>query len=443
MATVFAARQTGPLGLGRLVALKVMSTALLGDESLERLFIREAGISARLQHDNIVRVYEVDEADATYFIAMELVVGTTLRDLDGTPPPPLPVTLAIVHQIAEALDYAHNLRAPTGEPLGIVHQDVTPHNIMVTYGGVVKLLDFGVARIGQLDASRTETIRGKPAYLAPEQLTGQRIDRRTDVFALGIVMHELLSGDRLFRASNDVTTYHAVLEKAVPDLPNVPAPIARVCLDALRRDPADRFESAAELARALREAARRANTNRATREELATWVAAACPPEWTLEELERETLAEETRVRRIETVQDLPTRSAPSPNPAPDEPAVSRPSRLGMALLGAAALSLGAAASLAVNLRATKRAEAVFPAVTLAEAVTVVAPVAPPSPAETAPADATTTPPASSAAAPRPTTRPRPSPRPVPASPPKAVPSMPKPLPTTEPHDHGIPTERD
>jgi serine/threonine-protein kinase len=357
MAAVFAARQSGPLGFGRLVALKVMSTALLGDESLEQLFIREAGISARLQHDNIVRVYEVDEADGTYYIAMELVHGATLREIKLDKAPPLPITVTVLSELASALHYAHTLRDATGQELGVVHQDVSPHNVMITYGGVTKLLDFGVARIGQLDASRTETVRGKPAYVSPEQLVGDRIDRRTDVFSLGILMHELLTGKRLFGGgSNDITTYEAVLRAPIPRPTDVPDAIADVCLKALTRASDGRYATAQDFANALRGAIRAVNVEPASREEIADWLAHAAPPKWSLEALELETLDAPTPAVGLEEIEDLPTRTdaplseVPPPPVLKPEDTSGRRSRLVAPApsssgawwgLGAGALALG------------------------------------------------------------------------------------------------------
>lgn len=428
MAAVFAARQTGPLGLGRLVALKVMSTALLGDPELERLFVREAGISARLQHDNIVRVYEVDETEATYFIAMELVLGATLRDTGLSPPPPLPVALAIVLQVADALHYAHELRSPEGEALLIVHQDVTPHNVMVTYRGVVKLLDFGVARIGHLDASRTETIRGKPAYLAPEQLSGERIDRRADLFALGIMMHELLSGRRLFHTRSDLGTYDAVMTKPIPALESVPEHIVSVCLQALQREPERRFPDAETMARALRDAARASGTEVASREGLSAWVRDACPPRWSLEELERETLGEASRRDRIVAVQDLPTQSAVVPPRAAEaiDPVTVRHRRGPWMAAGA----LGLAAIGYTTLGSDPSVGRARPGLIRVPALPSPIPTATASPSSVAPVSAV---PSATAVSPSPP----PKRAPLPAS------VRPPPRPPPPPEDHGIPAVRD
>ena len=326
MAAVFAARQQGPLDLGRLVAVKVMSTALVGDPSYERLFRREAGITARLEHRNVVRVYEVGEADGTLFIAMEFVHGASLRDLIGVGPPPLAIVLKVLEDVCGALHAAHELREASGDPLSLVHQDVSPHNIMITYSGVTKLLDFGVARIGAMDASRTETIRGKPSYLAPEQISGSRIDRRTDVFALGIVMFELLTGERLFSRPSALQAYKAITEDPIPTptelVADLPEAIAEVCQRALSRDPDERFQTARAFGQAIATARTAAGLDQPSDEQLGEWATSSYPPGFSLGQLEREIIHGSSRAGgSADTdmdVADMPTQ-VPTLADDPDE----------------------------------------------------------------------------------------------------------------------------
>ncbi len=324
MAAVFAARQQGPLDLGRLVAVKVMSTALVGDPSFERLFHREAGITARLEHPHVVRVYEVGETDGTLFIAMEFVHGASLRDLVGAGPPPLPIVLKVLEDTCGALHAAHELREASGEPLSLVHQDVSPHNIMITYGGVTKLLDFGVARIGAMDASRTETIRGKPSYLAPEQISGSRIDRRTDVFALGTVMFELLTGERLFARPSAMLAYKAITEDPIPDpgelAPNVPDAIAEICRRALSREPGRRFQTAKAFSQAIAKARTATGLDEPSDEQLGAWATSAHPPSFSMGQLEREIIRGSSQDQPASgmDVADMPTEV---PTKADDDPA--------------------------------------------------------------------------------------------------------------------------
>jgi eukaryotic-like serine/threonine-protein kinase len=312
MAAVFAARQETLGSMGRLVALKVMSTALVGDAEFERLFVREAGIATRLEHRNIVRVYEVGEADGTLFIVMEYVHGVSLAELRSAQTPPPHHSLSVLSDLALALHSAHELCGEDGQPLHLVHQDISPHNVMVDYQGVVKLLDFGVARIGATDASRTETIRGKPAYLAPEQLAGERIDRRTDVFALGIIMFELLSGTRLFQRSTALATYRAVAEEPIARLDehgDIPQDLANVCAKALARAPEDRYPTTLAFRKALSAATPNAWLDRAKEEPLGEWAGRICPPKQSLVELERSLLAGTSSTIPAH-VADLPTLAA-------------------------------------------------------------------------------------------------------------------------------------
>src|SRR5581483_2952890 len=180
LATVFAARQLGARGATRVVALKVMATALADDPAAQQMFEREALIATRIEHPNIVRTYEVGEVSGEIFLAMELVQGAALSVLCGSSPGgiPLPIAVRIACDVARGLHAVHELRDVDGALLGVVHQDVTPHNVIVDYDGAAKLLDFGVARMVSRDGSRTERVRGKPAYLAPEQVLLERIDRR-------------------------------------------------------------------------------------------------------------------------------------------------------------------------------------------------------------------------------------------------------------------------
>ncbi len=322
MAAVFAARENGPMDLGRLVALKVMSAALVGDPDSERMFLREAGLSARLEHRHIVRVYEVGEADGTLFISMELLHGAALNKLCARESPPLPIALRLLADISKALHFAHELRDARGAPLDLVHQDVTPHNVMVTYDGVPKLLDFGVARIGARDASRTDTVRGKPAYLAPEQVLGERLDRRTDVFALGAIAYELLTGSRLFKGGSPLEIYAAISSKAIPQASDhdIPGPIAAVVDRATDRNPKKRFDDMAAMGEALEEARLAVGITDVEEGVLGAWAREHAPPTYSLLELEREITDGKTTTDDTTTdVADLltertgrPSRSHPS-----------------------------------------------------------------------------------------------------------------------------------
>jgi serine/threonine-protein kinase len=320
MATVFAARQVGARGATRVVAVKVMATALADDPAAQQMFEREAVIATRIEHPNIVRTYEVGEVSGEIFLAMELVHGATLSTLCARSPvgTPLPVAVRIACDVARGLHAVHELRDASGEALGVVHQDVTPHNVIVDYDGSTKLLDFGVARMVSRDGSRTERVRGKPAYLAPEQILLERIDRRADIYALGAVLYELLTGARSSaNAPGAEPTAANVARGAVADVralrPDVPEAVARVVARALEVDPERRFSTADEMRRALTEARDASGVDAVDETEVAAWARAVAPPAWSLGDLERELANDEAYRAEVAAVADLPTVSDPPP----------------------------------------------------------------------------------------------------------------------------------
>lgn len=326
MATVYAARADGAPP-GELIALKVLSAELAGDGGDQhRAFLREAAIATRLVHPNIVRTFHVGDHDGRLVLAMELVHGVSLGKLQKTAPGPLPldVALRIATDVARALHAAHELADPARGPLGLVHQDVSPHNILVGYDGVTKLVDFGVARLASIDGTRTESLKGKPSYASPEQVDGKHIDRRTDVFALGVVLWEMLTGARLFRRDTSPATYVAVLKAPIPDVrelvPTVPEAVARVTARALDRDREARYPTAEALRAALDEA-RGLDIPEASDEEIAIWVARLVAPELAFPELRRE-LDEVTAVPDLE-VPAPSRRAAPAPAPPRSTPAAA------------------------------------------------------------------------------------------------------------------------
>jgi serine/threonine-protein kinase len=260
MADVFLAVMRGPEGFQRPSVVKRIRNDLAAIPGFVQLFIDEASLSARLCHPNIVHVYDFGVMEGSHFIAMEQVPGRDLRWMllhlqQRTVIPAPAVAAEIARQCCLALDYAHGLDGADGRPLNIVHRDVTPANIMVSRDGIVKLLDFGVART--LDpARRTHTdagvIKGKLSYLAPEQLRDQSIDRRCDLFSLGTVLYELLSWRFLFRGQSDAETIQRVLEWPVPPPSThnraVSAVLDRIVMRALERDPDRRYQTAGEMA---------------------------------------------------------------------------------------------------------------------------------------------------------------------------------------------------
>jgi eukaryotic-like serine/threonine-protein kinase len=261
MAEVFKARAIGPAGFERDVVVKRILPAYGRDEDFVRMFADEARILGLIHHPNVVQAFEFGEDDGTLYLALEYVEGPSLsrilralRAANRRIPPA--VAAYIGREICRALDCVHRLEDENGARLEVVHRDVTPSNIIVTPWGGVKLLDFGVAKFASAARStRAGTVKGKPAYLAPEQLQGKPIDGRVDLFALGIVMHEMLSLQHLFAGESDLHTAKKIMEMKIPRLtahrPDVPVELERIVMRALERDRRNRFATAAEMARAL------------------------------------------------------------------------------------------------------------------------------------------------------------------------------------------------
>ena len=264
MADVFKGRVQGPAGFERVFVVKRILPHLSDDPQFTRMFIEEAKLSARLNHPNVVQVFELGAVDKEYFIAMEYVKGRdlaeTMRTLWARVGPPRPELVAYIgREMCRALAYAHDLTADDGEPLGMIHRDVSPSNVMLSYEGAVKLLDFGIAKAlgGEKEESGTQrgTLKGKFAYMAPEQTQGNDVDRRIDIFATGIVLHEILTGRRLFKGENDLQTVERVrqCDVAPPSLQNplCPPELDAIVLKALARNRDERFQSSSEMADAL------------------------------------------------------------------------------------------------------------------------------------------------------------------------------------------------
>jgi serine/threonine protein kinase len=227
MAEVFRAEVLGVGGFHRSVALKRILPQFLSSEDFQRMFIDEARICANLTHANIIQVFDFDKApDGTYYLTMELIEGVDLRRLlDAIAPNPLLPAMAflIATEVLKGLAYAHERRS-RGENLGLIHRDVTPSNILLSWSGEVKLSDFGLAKAKtRLSVTQPGIVKGKFAYLAPEQLEGPDIDARVDIFSLGVVLWEMLTGQRLYWAKSDADT----LRKLLGQDPEPPSRIAK------------------------------------------------------------------------------------------------------------------------------------------------------------------------------------------------------------------------
>lgn len=259
MAEVFLARQWGQGGFFRDVVIKRLFQHYAEHEHALRMFQDEARLLAELSHPNIPQVYDLGHADGYWYLAMEHVGGVTLTDLCRTAaklqrPMPLAVAMGIVTQVCMALHHAHERRDREGRALKVVHRDVTPHNIIISLDAVVKVLDFGVAQTAARVDTDAGAVRGTYAYMGPEQVRGKPLDKRADVFALGVILYELTTGRRLFRGS-DVEIMTAIVERDVTPpsrhVAKYPAELEQIVLHALQRDRAKRTPSAVHLAMAL------------------------------------------------------------------------------------------------------------------------------------------------------------------------------------------------
>ncbi len=265
MATVFLARLSGVAGFQRLVAIKRLHPHLADDHDFIEMFLDEARLAARLHHPNVVPILEIGESETGYYLVMEYVEGDTLahlmaRSAQSGKPLPTKVAVRTALDALAGLDAAHELTDDEGKPLEIVHRDVSPQNILVGVDGSAKITDFGVARAAsRLTTTKSGQLKGKLSYMAPEQARGKGIDRRSDVFAMGIVLWELLARKRLFKGDGEADTLNKVINDPISNLrdvnPEVSEALAAVCMKALERDMDARWPTAAAFADALETAA--------------------------------------------------------------------------------------------------------------------------------------------------------------------------------------------
>jgi serine/threonine-protein kinase len=261
MGEIFLARLEGAAGFEKLFVIKRILPHLADDERFRAMLIAEARVASMMAHANICQVYELGETDGQLYIAMEYLEGVTLLPLlrklsKESGALDFGFVAGVTQQATDALHYAHELRERGGDTLGIVHRDVTPTNVFLTDTGVVKVLDFGIAKVKDISANtQAGTVKGKYAYMSPEQLRGAPVDRRADVFALGVVVYEMLALRRLFQRKTDYLTFRAVLEQPIMDIrryrPDSPDALAAALTRALDRDPASRFETARQFGTAI------------------------------------------------------------------------------------------------------------------------------------------------------------------------------------------------
>jgi serine/threonine protein kinase len=261
MAQIYLARQTGLGSFERHVVLKTILRERAADQRFVTMFLDEAKLAATLNHQNIAQVYEVDQADGAYFMAMEYVHGENARAILETTirrgwTIPLELAVMLISGAAAGLHHAHERNGKNGQPLNIVHRDVSPANIMVGYDGSIKVLDFGIAKAEER-ATKTVggTIKGKYGYMSPEQCKGKPIDRRSDIFALGIILYELTTLRRAFKGNDDFQTMKRIVSgEVVPPsiaVPGYPRELEAIVLTAMAGDVNARFQTGQELIEAL------------------------------------------------------------------------------------------------------------------------------------------------------------------------------------------------
>lgn len=257
MAELFLARVQGLEGFEKVVVLKRILPHLVADEDFVRMFLTEARLAARLDHPNVVHVHDIGREDGEYFFTMEYLHGEDLRRVLSTVRAkgmrlPLRHALSVVTQVAAGLHFAHEQVGFDGEPLGIVHRDVSPSNVIVTYAGAVKVVDFGIAKAaGPTHASRLSSLKGKASYMSPEQCKARPLDRRSDVFSIGLLLFELVTGAPAFVAGNDLAVLNRVARADVPDprmvWPQCPDPLRAIIERAVAARPEDRYPTALEM----------------------------------------------------------------------------------------------------------------------------------------------------------------------------------------------------
>ncbi len=323
MAEVFLAKSFGIEGFEKIIAIKRILPTMAEDDDFIEMFIDEAKIAGHLSHANIVPIFELGKIGESHYIAMEYVWGKDLlqmmnrfRRMRSRMDPVMVAHIA--SKMCEALEYAHRKRDRDGVPLGLIHRDISPQNILVSYDGAVKLIDFGIAKAtARTTKTQAGVLKGKFGYMSPEQVRGKTIDHRSDIFAVGTCMYEMLTADRLFLGESDFSTLervrHARVDPPSSVVPNCPADFDAIIMRALAQDPQQRWQSAGELHEALQEflvTQRKAFTSN----KLATWMRQAFAPEISKEKALLDSFAEVAR---------------PMPPPAPPKPAAPQAISIG------------------------------------------------------------------------------------------------------------------
>ncbi len=265
MAQVWAAQLRGSRGFQKTVAIKTILKGSIDDARLEQMFLAEAEVAANIRHPNVVETFELGEHAGTLYLVMEWVDGEAVSVIQsiahGRGGIPIPVAVNMIGQACKGLHAAHELCDDIGNQLGLVHRDISPQNLLVTHTGTTKIVDFGIAKATQCASTLTELgeVKGKVAYMSPEQVRGQAIDRRSDIFSMGIMLYYLTSGRHPFKSSNPAQTISNICSSKPPPPPNAsnpsyPPELESVIMKALRKDPKERWESAHAMLGALEQA---------------------------------------------------------------------------------------------------------------------------------------------------------------------------------------------
>jgi serine/threonine protein kinase len=257
MAEIYLCRMRGNAGFEKLVVVKRILPTVANDPTFVQMFLDEARLAATLQHPNIADVYEVGDHEGAPYFAIEFVHGQDVRSIrliarERGETVPLAIALAIIHGTASALDYAHDRTSSDGKPLGIVHRDVSTSNVLVGYEGSIKLIDFGIARAASRShQTQTGTLKGKIPYMSPEQCRGQPMDRRSDLWSLGVLMYEMTVGRRPFRGENDFAIMDQIVHQETPTpsslIRNYPAELEAIVMKLLTRKVTDRYQTAEQM----------------------------------------------------------------------------------------------------------------------------------------------------------------------------------------------------
>ncbi|HTJ47369.1 MAG TPA: serine/threonine-protein kinase [Kofleriaceae bacterium] len=391
MGEIHLARVGGDGGFEKVVVVKRLLPELVASADFVAMFLDEARIAARLSHPNVCEVHELGRDGNDYYIGMQYLEGVAFTDLIATPREPdrareLRVVAGLAVQACEGLHAAHELRGADGEPLGLVHRDVSPSNLMVTTAGVVKILDFGIAKVrGATARTALGTIKGKYAYMSPEQVRGDELDRRSDLFSLGVVLYELATHQRLFKRGSDFLAAKAILEETYPRAdeidPAVPRALADVIAKALARERDDRHATARELGAAIAAAVPPLSPG-----ELAERVAADHAIELSAQRTRQQQVIDAHRAataRGDAIVTTAPTVAMRNPRAsAPPSPPPPR-SRSTIALVAGAVIALSAAV-IAIVIATHDRSPDPAPSTTISPPISA-QPAPPPSPGPAAP----------------------------------------------------------